>query len=102
VLMKNRRKWAVGNDRSASNLIIGCPRGDRSRRIAKLQGKWSIGDPALKGFPVMDLLNSSRFILLHFCCLLTDDHFSDGKRKIHWCGSQKSWAWNKEAMGTVA
>jgi hypothetical protein len=56
----------------------GCPRGDRwsrhpqsldrpgdrSRRIAKLQGKWSIGDPALKGFPVMDLLNSSRFILV--------------------------------------
>jgi hypothetical protein len=103
----------------------GCPRGerwsrhphsldrpgDRSRRIDQLQGKWSlgvpphrcsIGDPALKGFPVMDLLNSSRFILVHFCCLLTDDHFSDGKRKIHWCGSQKSWAWNKEAMGTVA
>ena len=71
----------------------GCPRGerwsrhphsldrpgDRSRRIAQLQGKWSlgvpphrcsIGDPALKGFPVMDLLNSSRFILVHFLLLI--------------------------------
>jgi hypothetical protein len=41
-----------------------------AREIAKLQEKWSTGDPALKGFPVMNLLNSSRFILVHFLLLI--------------------------------